>query len=122
MYKNFKELIVWQKSHKLVLDIYELVKFFPKDELFALVSQIKRAAVSVPANIVEGHRRKSIKESLQFYSIANSSLEELRYHILLAKDLKYINEINYKNIEEKMSEVSCILNGWIKSQYKLLKK
>jgi four helix bundle protein len=106
----------------LVLEIYKLIKFFPRDELFALVSQIKRSAVSVPANIVEGYRRRSVKESLQFYFIANSSLEELRYHMFLAKDLKYIDELNYKKIEDKMTEVSCILNAWIKSQYKNYQK
>ena len=116
MYKSFKELIVWQKSHEMVLKIYKITKDFPKDELFVLVSQIRRAAISVPANIVEGHRRKSLKESINFYSIANASLEELRYHILLSKDLKYISENDYQRFEELMNEVSKILNGWIKSQ------
>ena len=116
MSKTFKDLIVWQKAHKMVLDIYKITKGFPKDEVFILVSQIRRAAISVPANIVEGFRRKALKDSVNFYYIANASLEELRYHILLSKDLKYINENNYQQLEGLMDEVSRILNSWIKSQ------
>ena len=116
MYKSFKELIVWQKSHEMVLEIYKITKNFPKDELFVLISQIRRAAISVPANIVEGHRRKTLKDSINFYYIANASLEELRYHILLSKDLGYINETKFQQLEILMDEVSKILNGWIKSQ------
>ena len=82
----------------MVLEIYKITKDFPKDELFVLVSQIRRAAISVPANIVEGYRRKSLKESINFYSIANASLEELRYHILLSKDLEYIKADKYQKI------------------------
>ena len=116
MYKSFQDLIVWQKAHRLVLDIYKTTKDFPKDEIFILVSQIRRAAVSIPANIVEGYRRKSLKDSVNFYYIANASLEELRYHMLLSKDLKYLEDIKYEKLELQMNEVSKILNGWLKSQ------
>lgn len=116
MYKSFQELIVWQKAHGLVLSIYKITKDFPKDEMFILVSQIRRAVISIPANIVEGYRRKSLKDSVNFYYIANASLEELRYHILLSKDLKYLDGFKYKQLELQMNEVSKILNGWLKSQ------
>ena len=100
----------------MVLEIYNVTKEFPKDEVFILVSQIRRAAISVPANIVEGFRRKSLKDSVNFYYMANASLEELRYHILLSKDLKYISEGKYQQLEGLMDEVSKVLNSWIKSQ------
>ena len=73
---NFRGLIVWQKSHELTMEIYKLTSFFPSDEKFGLVSQMRRAAYSIPANIVEGHSRKSKKEFLQFLNIAKGSLEE----------------------------------------------
>ncbi len=114
--KSFKDLIVWQKSHGLVLKVYKLTKFFPRDELFALVSQIRRAAVSVPANIVEGFRRRTLNDSIHFYYISSASLEELKYHLFLARDLKYISSKEYEAIELDSEEVSKLLNGWIKSQ------
>jgi four helix bundle protein len=120
MYKTFKELIVWQKSHEMVLEIYKITKDFPKDELFVLASQIRRAAISVPANIVEGYRRKSLKESVNFYFIANASLEELRYHMLLSNDLGYIKENKYQEIERLINESSKLLNSWISSQKQYL--
>ena len=118
--KIFKDLIVWKKSHQLVLDVYKLTKLFPKEELFALTSQIRRAAVSVPANIVEGFRRKSFRDSLNFYRISDASLEELKYHILLARDLAYFSETDYQHFVQTSDEVGRILTGWIQSQQKLL--
>jgi len=116
MSKTFKDLIIWQKAHKMVLEIYKITKNFPKDEMFILVSQIRRAAISVSANIVEGFRRKTLKDSINFYYVANASLEELKYHILLARDLRYIDEHKYQQLEVLMNEVSMVLNSWIKSQ------
>jgi four helix bundle protein len=114
--KTFNELLVWQKSHQLVLMTYKITKSFPKDELFALVSQIRRAAVSVPANIVEGFRRKTLKDSLNFYRTADASLEELKYHLLLSRDLNYIDKINYESIRINCDEVGKLLTRWIQSQ------
>ena len=87
--KTFEELVVWQKAHAFVLKAYPFSAKFPRDELFGLVSQLRRAAVSIPANIVEGFRRRSRAEKARFLNIAQSSLEEVRYYLMLAKDLRY---------------------------------
>jgi len=112
---SFKDLIVWQKSHQLTLDIYRATSLFPNSEKFGIVSQIRRAAYSVPSNIVEGHSRKSRKEFLQFLSIAKGSLEELKYFIILSGDLGYINDETAKRLEEISEEVSKILHAFTKS-------
>lgn len=85
--KSFTELIVWQKAHKLVLNIYKLIKAFPKEELCALTSQMRRAAISIPANKAEGYKKKSLKDKLRFFNIAEGSLEELKYCLILSRDL-----------------------------------
>jgi four helix bundle protein len=114
--KTFKDLQIWQKSHNLVLVIYRITKRFPNHEKYGLVSQMRRAAISIPLNIVEGFRRRSVKDSLNFYIISNGSLEELRYQLLLARDLKYINNQEYDKTCDLCEEVSKMLNSWIKSQ------
>lgn len=114
--KSFRDLRVWQKAHELVLCIYKLTTKWPADERYGLTSQARRAVVSVAANIVEGFRRISVKESLRFYDIANASLEELRYEIQIALDLGYITKDEFDVINNKMEEVSKMLNAWIKSQ------
>jgi four helix bundle protein len=96
MYEDTSKLIVWQKSHELVLKVYGITKDFPRDELFGLTSQVRRAAVSVPSNIVEGKARGSNKDFKRFLLIARGSLEETKYQLLLAKDLKYIDEVKYR--------------------------
>lgn len=119
MAKTFKDILVWRKAHQGALKIYNLTNNFPKHELFGLTSQIRRAAISVAANIVEGHRRKTIKDGVRFYNISEASLEELKYHILLSKDLEYINEKAHTDILMHLNEIGRLLNGWIKSQNKL---
>jgi four helix bundle protein len=114
MYEDTSKLIVWQKAHELALKIYEITKDFPKDELFGLTSQVRRAAVSIPSNIVEGKARGSNKDYNRFLMIARGSLEEVKYQILLAKDLKYIDELVYKEIYRSMDEVGRLLGGLIK--------
>lgn len=89
--KSFQDILVWQKAHQLVLAIYKDTYQYPKEELFGLTSQIRRAVVSVPANIAEGFKRTGIKDKLRFYNIAQSSLEEVKYFLILSKDLGYIN-------------------------------
>ncbi len=118
--KTFRDLQVWQKAHLLVLMTYKLTKNFPKEEIFVLISQIRRAVISVAANIVEGFRRKSLKDSINFYNIADASLEELKYHLLLSKDLQYIEEKNYQEIENLSNEVGKLLTRWIQSQKQYL--
>jgi four helix bundle protein len=98
--QSFQELIVWQKSHELVLMVYRLTAQFPKFELFALVSQMRKAAVSVPANIAEGFKRKRKPDKARVMNIAQASLEELRYYFVLSRDLGYLKEIERERIEE----------------------
>ncbi len=112
----FTELNVWKKSHEMVLEIYSVTNHFPKSELFGLVSQTRRAAASVPANIVEGFRRKSLRDSLNFYNIADASLEETKYHLLLARDLNFITQLQYEKILYLCEETGKLLTRWIQSQ------
>ncbi|SHJ79028.1 four helix bundle protein [Dethiosulfatibacter aminovorans DSM 17477] len=108
-------LLVWKKAHELTLKVYEITKNFPKDESFGLTSQIRRAAVSVPSNIVEGRARGSNKEFKRFLLIARGSLEETKYQLLLAKDLNYISDSDYKNTLSIAQETGKLLAGLIKS-------
>ena len=114
MYADTDRLIVWQQSHHLVLKIYEITKGFPKEELFGLTSQIRRAAVSIPSNIVEGRARGFSKEYKRFLLMARGSLEEVKYQLLLARDLKYIEDEKYKEIFNAADEVGRLLSGLIK--------
>ena len=99
----------------MVLEIYELIKLFPKSEMYALVDQIKRAAYSVPANIVEGHSKSTRKDFIRYLYISRGSLEEVRYFLLLSRDLGYIAKEKYDNFENKLTEISYLLNQLIKS-------
>lgn len=112
---SFKTLIVWEKAHGLVLDIYTVTKSYPKDELFALVSQMRRASVSIPANIVEGYKRKTDKETVRFLNISDASLEELKYFIILSHDLNYITKEQFEELELKTDEVGRLLSGFQKT-------
>lgn len=118
---TFRDLKVWQKAHLLVLSIYKVTEKIPREEKFGLIIQMRRAAISVAANIVEGFKRKTIKDSLSFYNIAESSLEELKYQLLIVKDLKYISGANYNNCSDKCDEVGKLLYAWIVSQKRNLK-
>jgi four helix bundle protein len=115
MYSDTNKLIVWQKSHELVLRIYEISQKFPADELYGLTSQIRRAVVSIPSNIVEGKARGSNKEYKRFLLIARGSLEEIKYQILLAKDLGYITQGEYIELNERMDEVGRLLSGLMRN-------
>jgi len=90
--KHFTDLIAWQKNHQLVLEIYKITKKFPKDELFGLTSQIRRAVVSITSNIAEGYGRYYFKEKIRFYTISRGSSTEVQNHLIIAKDLGYITE------------------------------
>lgn len=111
--KSFKELIVWQKAHQLTLDVYKTTSSFPSHELYGLTSQMRRAAVSVPANIAEGFKRISKKEKLRFYNMSQASLEELRYFFILSGDLNYAS--NTTELEQLAVEVSKLQNSLITS-------
>ena len=112
---NWKKLNVWRETHNLVLEIYKATSSFPKSETYGLVDQLKRAAYSVPANIVEGQSRNTTKEYLQFLYNSRGSLEEVRYFLLLSFDLKFLKENKYKELEHKYELASKMLNGLIKS-------
>lgn len=116
MIKTFQDLKVWQKAHEMVLKIYKITSKFPIEEKYGLINQLRRAAISVASNIVEGFKRKSLKDRIHFYNIADGSIEEIKYQILLAKDLHYINEDSHKKIIDLAEEVSKMLNSWVKAQ------
>ena len=117
--KNFFELEVWQKAHNLVLEVYSISKDFPKSELFGLTSQIRRAAISIPANIAEGYKRIGKADKIRFYNISQASLEEVKYFLFLSKELGYINE--YTKIKNMTEEVSKMLEMYIKQIHKSMK-
>ncbi|MBI2057398.1 MAG: four helix bundle protein [Candidatus Yanofskybacteria bacterium] len=112
---GYRKLIVWQKSHQLAKDIYKVTNDFLKSELFGLTSQMRRCAVSVPANLVGGYSRKTIKDKLNFFVIARSSLTELEYYLDLSFELNYIKEESYHKLTATRSEVGRLLNGFINS-------
>ncbi|HVY67917.1 MAG TPA: four helix bundle protein [Patescibacteria group bacterium] len=114
--KDFKEVFVWQKAHQLALAVYKITAAYPKDEVYGLVSQTRRAAVSIPSNIAEGFKRFGVQDDVRFCNIAQGSLEEIRYQILLAKDLGYINAVQYGTIESLSVEVAKLLTLWLKSK------
>ena len=118
--KSFKDLIVWQKAHYLVLASYKATKTYPKDELYGLTSQTRRAIVSVAANIVEGYKRNTDKQTLQFLNISDASLEEFKYLMFLSKDLGYISLETYESIFKNSEEVGRLLSGFQKSYNKRL--
>ena len=107
--KSFLDLIVWQKSHSLTLDIYQITNKFPSVEKYGVISQLRRAAYSVPSNIVEGHTRNSSKEFVHFLSIAQGSLNELKYFLILSRDLNFIDLNEYNNLNIKADEISKML-------------
>jgi four helix bundle protein len=115
LYESFEKLIVLKKSHSFVLKIYEITKNFPKEELYGLTSQIRRAAVSIPSNIVEGKSRNSKKDYLRFLLISRGSLEEVKYQLLLSKDLNYIKDKDYIKLYDLTNEVGKLINGLINS-------
>lgn len=114
---SFTDIKAWQKAHELVLEVYKLTKSFPKFEEFCLTSQIRRAAISIPSNIAEGFKRKSAKDSNHFYNIADGSLEEAKYQLILSKDLEYISEGSFSKVFSLAEEVGRLLCGWYKSQH-----
>ena len=114
LFESFDKLLVWQRAHSLVLKIYEVTNNFPKEEIWGLTSQIRRAAVSVPSNIVEGKARGSRKDFKRFLLVARGSLEEVKYQSLLAKELKYMNEEQYEEITVMIEDVGRLLGGMIR--------
>jgi four helix bundle protein len=112
--RTFQDLIVWEKAHKFVLSVYNLTSNFPKSEVYGLSSQFRRAAVSVPANIAEGFKKKGAADKAKFMNIAQGSLEECRYYLILSQDLGYGDTSSLMSQLEEISRLltsyaSCIL-------------
>lgn len=113
--KSFTDLNAWKEAHNLVLSVYTITKKFPKEELFSLVSQLRRAVVSITSNIAEGFSRSTDKDKCHFYIMALGSLTEVQNQIIISRDLKYISIEEFNKIEEQIIVASKILNGLIKS-------
>lgn len=113
--KSFQDLKAWQEGHKLVLIVYGKTESFPRDEQFGLTNQLRRAVVSITSNIAEGFNRKSLKEKIQFYSIAAGSLAEVENQLIIAKDIGYIDQETFDDSLSYIITVSKTINGLIKS-------
>ena len=111
--KTFQQLTVWQEAHKLVLMVYRVTKDFPTEERYGLVSQMRRAAVSIPANIAEGFKRRGMQEKIRFYNISEGSLEELKYFHVLSRDLNYL--ASNDELMTQSDTVGRLLHGLIAS-------
>jgi four helix bundle protein len=110
--KTFQDLEVWKNSHAFVLGVYRLTKTFPADERFGLVSQFRRAAVSIPANIAEGFRKYTLADKARFFNTAEGSLEECRYYCILAQDLEYGDT---RELQESLDAISAQLATYIRT-------
>ena len=110
--RSFEQLVVWQRGHELVLSIYNVTKKFPREEIFSLTDQLRRAASSVTANIAEGFGKISTRDKLHFYNISQGSLSETRNHLILAHDLHYITEEESRLLNDKAKLVSIMLNRY----------
>ena len=113
--KMFTDLIVWQKAHIFVLAVYKHTKSYPNSEQFGIISQFRRAAVSIAANIAEGYRKTGTADKLRFMNMAHTSLEECRYYIILSKDLDYIDEQINIDLINLIEDVSKLLSAYCKA-------
>ena len=111
--KSFEDLNIWKEAHYLTLEIYRIAQLFPKDEMFGSTLQLKRASISVPANIAEGMGRNTTKELIQFLYNSRGSLSEIIYYLILAKDLNYIDEDIYKELYDKYNGLGKGINVFI---------
>ena len=108
--KEFQDLIVWQKAHEFVLSVYRHSESYPKNEIYGLISQLRRAAVSIAANIAEGFKKKTLPDKARYLNIAQGSLEECRYYLILAKDLGYGDTAD---LMLQLEEVSKLLEAYL---------
>ena len=118
--KSFEDLLVWKRSHSIVVKLYRVTKKFPKEELYGITNQIRRAAVSVPNNIAEGFGRHSTKELIQYLIQARGSIQELKYLIILSRELSYIADQEETFFIKEINEIGKMLNGMINSLRKKL--
>lgn len=113
--KSFEELSAWKKSHEFVLEVYKITEQFPKNEVFGLTSQFRRASISIAANIAEGYKKKGKNDKLRFYNISQGSLEECKYYLILSKDLKYISKEQWSDMSDRLNEASKLLNTYCRA-------
>ena len=113
--RDYKKILAWQKADDLTVEIYEVTRSFPKEEIYSLTNQMRRAAYSAPSNIAEGASRSSQKDYLHFLYIARGSISETSYFIHLSKRLKYLSADNYARLEKQADEASRVLTGLIRS-------
>lgn len=106
---HFEQLIVWQKAHQFVLNVYSFTKHFPKEEIFGLTSQFRRASISIAANIAEGYSKKGLKDKVRFFNISQGSLGECQYYLRLTKDLNY-GEV--EKLQNDLEEIGKLLNAY----------
>lgn len=115
--KKFTDLIVWQKAHRLTLSSYKMTSTFPKEEVFGLTSQVRRAAVSIPANIAERFKKKGKADKLRFLNIAEGSLEELKYYLILSRDLNYYQTDEIFKQAEEVGKLICSYSKSIEKSF-----
>ncbi len=118
--RSFTDLNAWKESHKLVIMVYKTTKVFPREELYSLVDQMRRAAISITSNIAEGFGRQTYKEKIQFYYIAQGSLTELKNQLLLAKDIEYLQREVFDEVAEQANTAHKLLSGLIKKSKEIL--
>ena len=107
--RSFEQLIVWQKAHQFVLGVYRFTGDFPRSEVYGLTSQLRRSAVSIPANLAEGFKKRGRADKVRFFNIAQGSLEECRYYLILAKDLNYGDT---SQLQPQLEETSKLLEAY----------
>ena len=110
--ETFEDLIVWQKAHQFVLMVYKFSENFPKQEIYGLTSQLRRASVSIPANIAEGFKKRTAKDKLRFYNIAQGSLAEVKYYLILSNDLSFGDTSDLNSL---LDEVNKLLTAYSKA-------
>ncbi|HBX68517.1 MAG TPA: four helix bundle protein [Chloroflexi bacterium] len=115
MARNFRKIIAWQEADNLVIEVYKLTGSFPSEERYGLTSQLRRAAMSVAANIAEGSGRSTLKDFLRFLYNAQGSLSEVEYYLHIAQRLNYLSEEEIKPVENQRTKVGRLLNGFIRS-------
>src|SRR6185312_100882 len=113
--RTFQDLIVWRKAHQFVLSVYRLSKGFPREEIYGLTSQLRRAAISVPANIAEGFKKKGRLDKVRFMNIAQGSLEECRYYLILIRDLSYADASDLFGQLDEVSKLLCSYSAAIRT-------
>ena len=111
--KDFKELQIWQRRHRLTLQVYKVTKSFPREEMYGVTSQLRRSCASIPTNIAEGCGRSGDAELGRFLQIAMGSASETEYHLILANELGYLNSNDYESLNGELTEIKRMLNAFI---------